>query len=221
MARLLKLFTVRGLLFLVLIVLFHQKSLFGSIIDFETFPDGTPIPDSTSITTQFPGLLFTNTTVISAGIGLNEFELPPHSGQNVAFDDGGPISISFSTPALSFSGYFTYYEPLTLQAFDASNNQVAAATSAYSINVGCDPGPLCLGDPASKPNEFISLSAAVGISSVRIIGDAGGTSFVMDDVSYTVPETNTFYSTLIVLAVMLLLARDAIHAKTSINHNSL
>ena len=160
-------------------------------IDFETFPDSTPIADSTSITTQFPGLTFTNTTVITAGVSLNEFELPPYSGVNVAFDDGGPISISFDTPVLSFGGYFTYYEPLTLAAFDISNNEVATATSAFSINVACDPGPVCLGDPGSSPNEFLSVAFAGGISAVTITGDPGGGSFVMDDITYTTAAATT------------------------------
>lgn len=105
--------TSRLLLVLAVMVLFGQEAArAGAVptitIDFETLPDGSAILDSTSITAQFPGLTFTNTTVISTGITLNEFELPPHSGQNVAFDDGGPISISFAQPTLSFSGYFTY-----------------------------------------------------------------------------------------------------------------
>ncbi len=46
------------------------------VIDFETFPDATPIPDSAILTSQFPGLTFPNTIVLSAGISLNEFEAP-------------------------------------------------------------------------------------------------------------------------------------------------
>jgi hypothetical protein len=178
-------------------------------IDFETFPDATPIADSTPITTQFPGLTFTNTTVISAGISLNEFEAPPHSGMNVAFDGGGPISILFATPITSFSGYFTYYEPLAIDAFNALNNQVADAMSTYSINVGCDPGPVCLGDPSSSPNEFLQVSFTGGISSVTITGDPAGSSFVLDDATYTtvtsVPEPRMF--TLILLATFVFAIR--------------
>ena len=180
----------------------------ADLIDFETFPGGAPITDSTPITTQFPGLTFTNTTVITAGITLNEFEDPPHSGTNVAFDDGGPLSISFATPITSFSAYFTYYEPLTLEGFDASDTEVASAMSAYSINVGCDPGPVCLGDPGSSPNEFLILSSASAMVNVTITGDVFGSSFVMDDDTYTsgapeVPEP----STVILLATSLVVLR--------------
>ena len=196
---------------LALLVLFSQRpAQAGTVpiatIDFEAFPDGSAIADGTPISTQFEGLIFTNTTAITAGITLNEFELPPHSGQNVAFDDGGPISISFATPTLSFSGYFTYYEPLTIQAFDASNNQLASATSAYSINVACDPGPVCLGDPGSSPNEFLSVASPGGISSVTITGDPAGASFVMDDITYTTPEPATSVS-LIALVSLLAIGR--------------
>ena len=39
-----------------------------TIIDFETLSDADPV------TNQFTGLTFTNTTAITAGISLNEFE---------------------------------------------------------------------------------------------------------------------------------------------------
>jgi hypothetical protein len=153
-------------------------------LDFEGFPDSTPL------TTQYPGLTFTNTTVITAGISLNEFEFPPHSGSNVVFDDGGPISISFASPVLSFSGFFTNSVPLTLAAFDASSAQVGSAVSAFSSNLALS------GDPGSSPNEFLSVSFASGISSVTITGDPAGGSFVLDDAAYstessTVPEPSS------------------------------
>jgi len=155
--------------------------------------------DSTTLTTQFPGLIFSDATVISAGISLNEFELPPHSGTNVVFDDGGPMTISFASPVLSFGGYFTYEEPLTIDAFNASSTQVATATSLFSTN------DALFGDPGSSPNEFIEASFASGISSVTITGDPAGTSFVLDDATYTtaapaaVPEPGTAFLLLIVI----------------------
>ncbi len=173
-----------------------------TVVDFETFPDATPILDSTPLNTQFPGLTFTDATVISAGISLNEFELPPHSGTNVVFDDGGPMTISFTDPVLSFSGYFTYYEPLTVQAFDGSDTQVASAMSLFSVNVGCDPGPVCLGDAGSSPNEFIKVAFAGGISSVTMTADPNGSSFVLDDATYAtaaVPEPTSVFLLLSVL----------------------
>lgn len=90
--------------------------------------------DSTPVTTQFSGLVFTNATAITAGISLNEFEFPPRSGANVVFDDNGPISIAFLSPISSFGAYFTYSVGLTLRAFDALDNPIALATSTFSNN---------------------------------------------------------------------------------------
>ena len=39
------------------------------------------------VTSQFPGLVFSNAMVLTAGIDLNEVEFPPHSGENVVFDN--------------------------------------------------------------------------------------------------------------------------------------
>src|ERR1035441_4544505 len=152
-------------------------------IDFEGFPD------STSLTTQYLGLTFQNATILTSGISLNEFEFPPHSGSNVVFDDGGPISISFSSPILSFSGFFTYAEPLVLAAFDAGSSQVGSAVSAFSSNLALS------GDTGSSPNEFLQVSFAGGISSVTISGDPAGGSFTMDDATYnsTVPEPSSIF----------------------------
>ena len=178
----------RGLLLVVLAStpMLHAGTV---VIDFETFPDSTSIVDSTPITTQFPGLTFSNTTVLTAGISLNEFEFPPHSGSNVAFDDGGPITIAFVGPILNFGGFFTYSEPMTLAAFDSSSAEVASATSAFSSNLALS------GDVGSSPNEFLSISFPNGISSVTITGDPAGGSFTMDDATYTsaVPEASSIF----------------------------
>lgn len=155
-------------------------------IGFEGFPD------STILTTQYPGLTFNNAIILTSGISLNEFEFPPHSGKNVVSDNNGPMTIAFASPVLSFGGYFTYAEPLTIDGFAASNSQVASATSLFSDNLACLAGPPCSGDPGSSPNEFIELGFAGGISSVTITGDPLGGSFTMDDMKYTVPEPNSF-----------------------------
>src|SRR5258707_9878441 len=78
--------------------------------------------DSDIVTNQFSGLTFQNTIVLTSGTSLNEFEFPPHSGSNVVSDNNGPITIVFASPIVSFSGYFTYAEPLALTGFDALNN---------------------------------------------------------------------------------------------------
>src|SRR5947207_2203983 len=92
---------------LLVVVLLTQAS--AATIDFEGFPD------STILTTQYPGLTFSNAMILTAGISLNEFELPPHSGVNVVSDNAGPMTLDFASPITSFSGYFTYLVPLTLR----------------------------------------------------------------------------------------------------------
>ncbi len=169
------------------VLLFSQVLLANSItIDFEGFPD------STILTTQYPGLTFSDATILSAGISLNEFEFPPASGTNVVFDDGGPMSVSFASPITNFGGFFSYALPLTLQGFDATSNLIATVTSAFSNNMALS------GDTGSSPNEFLQLAFAGGISSITITGDLAGGSFVLDDLTYTpaaalVPEPNSIY----------------------------
>ncbi len=155
-------------------------------INFENFVDGDVV------TNQIPGLSFTDTVVLTAGFSLNEIDFPPHSGVNVVSDNGGSISIHFSTPVLGFSAYFTYVEPLSLSAFDSSNAQLGSAVSLFSNNT------VSGGDPGSLPNELLQVSSLSGISSVSIAGDPAGGSFVMDDVTLTtapsaVPEPSSLY----------------------------
>jgi hypothetical protein len=179
----------------------------------------TPVPaetigfegfsDSTILTTQYPGLTFTNAIILTSGISLNEFNFPAHSGVNVVSDNNGPMMIDFSAPITSFSGYFTYLEPLTLDGFNASDTEVATAASAFSNNLACLAGPPCPGDPGSSPNEFIELGFAGGISSVTITGDPLGGSFTMDDMTYNsaVPEPGSFPSVITASATLLIIGR--------------
>jgi len=144
-------------------------------IDFEG------LPDSTLITTQYPGLVFSNAEILTAGISLNEFDFPPHSGVNVAGDDGGPIMIQFLTPVTEVGAYFTYVQPLSLIALDTSSHTLTAA-SMYSANY------VSSGNP---PNEFISFSDALGITNLTIKGNPMGGSFVMDDLTFTLLSQST------------------------------
>jgi hypothetical protein len=147
------------------------------LIDFESFSDGDPV-------TGIGGASFANATVLTAGISLNEFDFPPLSPQNVAFDDGGAMVIVFSSTVSSFSAFFTYAAPLTLEAFDAGNNPLGSAASAFSNNLGTT------GELGSSPNEQLSV-ASPGIKSVTITGDPAGGSFAVDNVEFEpegVPE---------------------------------
>ncbi len=164
------------------------------VIDFEN------LGDLESLTTQYPGVAFSNAVALTAGLSLNEFDFPPRSGTTAVSDDFGPMTISFATPVENFGGFFTYVSPLTITAFDAGNNIVATATSLYASNLALDPG--------SVPNEFVGIAFAGGISSVLIAGDALGGSFVMDDMTTntSVPEPATL-SMLLLGGVGLVLGR--------------
>jgi hypothetical protein len=153
------------------------------IIDFDSLSDGDVV------TNQFVGLTFSNALVASSGISLNEFEFPPRSGSNVIFDNGGPLSITFANPVMNVTGSFTYAVPITLSAFDSSNNFIGSVTSLFSNNLALS------GDPDSSPNELISFSFASGISRITITGDVFGGSFTLDDLTINtataVPEPTT------------------------------
>ena len=112
--------------FALCLVLFSQtEGSAATIINFDGLSDGE------IVTTQFAGLTFSNTTTLTAGVSLNEFEFPPRSDFNVATDDGGAISILFISPVLSVSGYFTYLSSLTFTAFDSGANQVRQVVSLF------------------------------------------------------------------------------------------
>jgi hypothetical protein len=191
------------------VLLFNCKALRADRITFEGLADGTPV------TTQFAGLLFSNATALTAGISLNEFEFPPRSGSNVVFDDNGPITVDFSSPVVSFGGYFTYAESLTIQAFDTSLNPLASVLSPFSSN------DAIFGDVGSSPNEFLSVGFASGISRVTITGDALGSSFAIDDLTYTplsgAPSAVPEPSSLLILASTVLLIGSRIRRVSLIN----
>jgi hypothetical protein len=133
------------------------------------------LADSAILTSQYPGSTFANAIVLSAGITLNEFEFPPHSGVNVASDNGGPITITFVSALSTFSAYFTYSTGLTVQALGAANQLLTTSTSAYSDNEALS------GTSGSHPNELLQVSSKTGIYKIVITGSPQGTSFAMDD----------------------------------------
>jgi len=193
---------------LLLLVALPQRS-FGLTIDFDA------LADLDAVTNQFPDILFSNATILTAGISLNEFEFPPKSGSNVVFDDGGPMTLSFLTPVLGVSGFFTYLSPLTLSAFDSGGNLLASLSSAFANNMALS------GDGGSSPNELLGFSGLGPIGSLTIAGDASGGSFVADNITFTpattaVPEPGTVMlvgsGLLALLGRRLLQRRSAIHS---------
>jgi hypothetical protein len=195
---------LRASVVLLLLTLPHRS--FAVTIDFETLADGDVV------TNQFPDILFSNATVLTAGISLNEFEFPPKSGSNVVFDDGGPMTLSFLTPVLGVSGFFTYLSlsPLTLSAFDPSGNLLASVSSAFSNNTALS------GEGGSSPNEQLGFFGLGLIGSLTISGDAGGGSFVVDDITLTpIPEPGTML--LLGSGLLALLGRRVLQRRSEVN----
>lgn len=186
---------MKRLLPFLLTLAFVPPQITATTLTFEDFPD------STILTNQYPGVTFANTVILTAGISLNEFEFPPRSGVNVASDKGGPITISFATAINNFSGYFTYAQPLTIDAFNSANKLLATKASLFSNNEALS------GVAGSSPNEFDSLSSLSGISSITITGSPLGGSFALSDMSYSetaaVPEPSGLVLTLSVLAIVI------------------
>ena len=160
---------IRGLLASALI---SSSLSFATVIDFESLSDAEIIGD------QIESLTFSNAVALSAGISLNEFDFPPVSGNIVASDFGGNLTIDFADPVSVFSAYFTYSTQLTLTAFDENLTQLDLLSSAFSSNLATS------GYVGSLPNELLGFSAAGGIRRVVIAGLADGGSFVLDDLTF-------------------------------------
>jgi hypothetical protein len=174
-------------------------------IDFENLIDSTLVGSAYASS----GVIFTNAIIATAGTSLNEFDFPPHSGSNVVFDFGGPITLTFLTPVSSFSGFFTYASPLTLNGLGTSNQLLVTASSLFSTNFVSS---------GNQSNELIQLNFPGGIDSVTIIGDPGGLSFTLDDASFTtvaaapVPEPSSLLLLFTGIAFALIIGRRRVMA---------
>jgi hypothetical protein len=139
-------------------------------ITFDTLNDGD------LVTTQYSGVTFSNAQILKSGFSLNDLDFPAHSGSNAITDASGPISIVFSAPVSTFSGYFTHVKPITVTAFDGGGNQLATTTSSKNN--------AAISGDGSVPNELLSLAAG-SIAKVVITGTLSGNSVVADDLSYS------------------------------------
>ena len=158
----------------------------AATIDFET------LSDRELLTTQFPGVLFSNAMALTSGFlggSLNELENPPHSGVTVITDNLGLMTLEFLSPITSFSGFFTYRVPLIVSAFDQFGNLLGSRNSSFTNNQGLS------GVQGSSPNELIAFNSGPGISRIVISGSSQGNSFTIDDVNTIgaspVPEPET------------------------------
>ena len=113
---------------------------------------------------------------------LNDAEFPPHSGISVLADQGVPVSLQFASGISDFGGYFTYIEPFTVIAYDALNNDIGEAHSAFSSNYTSSGNPT---------NEFMGLSGIGLIDHVKLVGNPHGGSFTADDIGFSAPSSVT------------------------------
>jgi hypothetical protein len=150
----------------------------ATMFDFEGYGDSDPV------TALAPGVALTNAKAIVAGLSLSEQEFPPRSGTTVVFDDGGSISIDFTTPVVGVGGWFTYAAPLTFTAFDAALDVIGTELSLYSSNLALS------GETGSVPNELLGIASSTDIFRVTITGDPAGGSFVLDDLTVEFRQGN-------------------------------
>jgi hypothetical protein len=87
--------------------------------------------------------------------------------------------MTFDAPILSFGGFFTYQSRITVMALDAENQVLGTVTSTFSTNTALS------GEAGSSPNELLTLMSESGISSIVILGNPDGGSFVVDDATFT------------------------------------
>ena len=182
----------------------------ATLIDFESLSDGT------SVDNAYSGITFSNSLVLSAGVSLNEFEFPPFSGQNVAVDNGGAITIDFAVPIAQLSAYFTYLMPVTMTAYDSAMNVVGSDISDFLNNLALS------GDAGSLPNELFQVSYSSGISHIVLTGDPAGSSLVFDELTYIAADNGNSNgqipepSTLLLLGAGLLGLAASRYTKTNI-----
>jgi hypothetical protein len=165
---------LRSALVVMAVGLFSVKAEAAPVlIDFDS------LADLTDITNQFAGsgVLFTGALALAAGStggSLNEFDFPPFSGDNVAFESGDGMRIDFLTGASSVSGLFTYAAPLTLTAYAADGSVLGSVVSQFGEN---------LGTGTNQTNELLTLALSSTITYVIVSGTVGGGSFVLDNLS--------------------------------------
>lgn len=169
-----------------------------TVIDFEDLLDGDVVA------AQYADLAFANATAITAGLSLNEFDFPPHSGvsvvtgSDVAFGGTGSLVIEFIQPVTAVWAFFTHEAQLTLSAFDPSGKLLGTAMSGSGSNL--------LLSGSGNPNERVDFSGLGDIAELRVASpevfdfDLDAYRFAyytLDDLTFeraepgTVPEPST------------------------------
>ena len=164
---------------------FVPRTECSTVYTFEDLPDAYFFSGGNqNIGSFYSGLTFgpdvTGLSVSRFG-GYDNSGFPPHSGDVSIWDaSDATITISFDAPLESFGIWYTTFDPLTLEAFDGSNNSLGVVLGNPNT------------DGTTGTSSFLSFAGA-GIQSVTLTSTPG--LFVLDDLTITsettsVPEPN-------------------------------
>jgi hypothetical protein len=171
----------------VVFALLSLSVTYADVITFENLSDANFFSSGDqNIGNFYPGITFgPNVTGLSVSRfgGYASDAFPPHSGDVVVWDAVDPaITIIFASPIQSFGIWYTSFDPLTLHAFDASNNLLGSVVG--------DPNT----DGTTGTTSFLSFTNPA-ITSVDLTSSPG--LFTLDDLTFeqgptTVPEPRAF-----------------------------
>ncbi len=168
-------------------VLFCLPPAYATVITFEDLPDAYFFnTGGQNIGNFYSGITFGPNV---AGLSVARFGVyasdafPPHSGDVVIWDAVDPrITINFASPITSFGIWYTSFDPLRLQGFDAANNLLSGVVGTPNS------------DGTTGATSFLYLANSA-ITSVDLTSLPG--LFTLDDLTFqsgaaTVPEPSTF-----------------------------
>jgi len=177
------------------VLLLSLASAYAGVITFEDLPDanffsggGQNIGDFYSGITFGPDV--TGLSVSRFG-GYGGSGFPPHSGDVVIWDAADPtININFSSAISSFGIWYTAFDPLTLQAFDAGNNLLGTLVGLPNT------------DGTTGTTSFLSFTKS-GITAITLTSSPGLVTF--DDLSFQTgsPTTPEPSSSLMIVSALL------------------
>ncbi len=178
-----------------------------TILMFEDLPDVYFFSSGgQNVGSYYPGVTFgPNVTALSVSRfgGYASDAFPPHSGDVVIWDAFDPtINVTFDFSVVSFGIWYTSFDPLTLQAYDSSENLLGTVVG--------DPNT----DGTTGTSSFLSFSDPA-IAAVSLTSSAG--DFVLDDLNFasggtTAPEP----SSLILVATIVLFLRCRLRRRGSV-----
>lgn len=143
----------------------------ATVLDFENIPQTYwNTGGGQNLDGYYPGVSFGPVATILEDqvYGYNSSSYPPHSGHAVLFSFSTPyINVSFAQPVSNVGFWFTTYNNLVLEAYDASNTLLAQNSFSGSN---------------SGTNNFLQV-VATNIKSVSI--HDSGNYFTIDDFQYS------------------------------------